>query len=463
MTDITITGRQSSWPATEDYKASFRTAWPLGASFLGTIAIGTTDIIFIGRLGADYLAASSLAMAIYLVVFLICLGMVLPATPLAAQARGARNPRRIRRVIRQGLWITATVCLPGYLALWHLPRIMDLAGQDPALTRIATDYMRFFMWVLMPAVGYAALRCFLTAMERPRAAMVVMWLAVLINIVLDYSLIFGRLGLPEMGIEGAGLASVIVNIFMFAAIVLVVMYHKAFRRYGIFQRLWRPDWQIYRTFLRQGWPIALELLAEEGLISAGTLLAGLFGPREVAAHAIALQLISIVYMVGLGFSGAASTRAGFHMGRRDLLGIRRSCLSSLFMALGFMGIFALVFTFFPHELSRIFLDPETPNADEVMALAATLLAIAAFFQITDGCQLIMAGALNGISDMLAASLIGLVCYWGIGITAAVFFGFYLEAGVVGIWWGMALGLVMAALAYMIRFYFKTRDERLFDD
>ena len=455
--------RAGNWPGAEDYKASFRTAWPLGLSFLGTIAIGTTDIIFIGRLGADYLAASSLAMAIYLVIFLICLGMVLPATPLAAQARGARQPRRIRRVVRQGLWIALTVSIPGYFALWHLPEIMAFARQDPILIEIASRYMGIFMWALGPAVGYVALRSFLIAMERTRPAMVIMWLAVALNVLLDYALIFGHWGFPELGIEGAGLASVFVNIFMFAAMALVVAFHKAYRRYGIFNRIWRPDWQIYRTYLKQGWPISLELLAEEGLISAGTLMAGLFSAREVAAHAIALQWISIVYMVGLGFSGAASSRAGYYMGRRDISGIWRSSLSALFMALAVMGGCAVIFYLFPMELARVFLDPETENALEVLTLAASLLTVAAIFQIADGCQLIMAGTLNGLSDMLAASIIGLFCYWGIGLSAAAFFGFYLEAGVVGIWWGMALGLVMAALVYMIRFYFKTRDERLFDD
>ena len=460
MTDTTLPRQNDSWPRREDYRASFRTAWPLGMSFLGTIAISTTDILFMGRLGAEYLAAGSIAIAVYLVIFLVCLGMVLPAGPLASQARGRGDAREIRRVIRIGLWITVTVSVPGLVALWFLPDILRLAGQQEELIGLAERYMRVFMWVLMPAVGYAALRCFLTALERTRAVMIIMWLSVGLNAILDYLLVFGHYGFPEMGIEGLGLASVLVNCFMLIAIIIVVRFMRPFRRFGIFARLWKPDWQIYRKFLKMGWPISLELLTEEGLISAGTLLVGLLGTREVAAHAIALQWASIAYMIALGLSAAASARVGFFFGRRDLGGIKRSCYATMIMAVAFMSAVAVCFYLWPTELAVVFLDPDTENAGEVLALATVLIAIAAVFQISDGAQLVMSGALNGLSDMLAASIIGLCCYWGLGISAALLFGFYLGHGAVGIWWGMALGLVSAAVIYMIRFQYLCRGNRL---
>ncbi|RED52498.1 MATE family efflux transporter [Aestuariispira insulae] len=479
-------------------------SWPLALSYVGHIAIGTTDVLMIGRLGAEELASSAVAISVYYGFYMFCMGVVIAVTPLASQALGAGDPRMARRAVRQGIWVALTLAVPAMILLWQIDWVLNILFQDQRLIGRATGYMHFFMWGMVFTLMYDAMRCFMIALGRARPTLYITIVGIILNAVLNYGLLFGNLGLPEMGLPGAGLSSLLVNATMFLICLSILYTRLPYRRYHILGRLWRPDWSLYRQIFKLGVPIGIGFmleqgmfsaatltagsigpnetaahaiamnivtvafmiasgLAEEGLISTGTLLAGLFSPIEVAAHAIALQWISIAYMVGLGFSGAASTRAGFFMGRKDVSGIRRACLSSLFMALGFMGCFALLFTFFPYELSQVFLDPETPDAQQVLMLAASLLAVAALFQITDGLQLIMAGTLNGISDMLAASMIGLVCYWGIGISAAVLFGFYLEAGVIGIWWGMALGLVTAALAYMIRFYFKTADERLFDD
>lgn len=446
-------------PRLQDFRDTFKVAWPLSLSYLGQIAIGTTDIIMVGRLGPNQVAAGSLAIAIYLVVFLFCLGMVLPATPLASQARGAKQPRQMRRVVRQGMWVSITMAVPGYCILWFLEDILTLMGQSPALIALSGPYMGLFMWGLLPALGYVALRCFLITLGRPGSAMVIMWSAVALNAFLDYGLIFGNFGLPEMGMRGAGLASFLVNTAMLVAIVAVTAFRKPFRRYQIFARIWRTDWKTYRQFFSMGWPISLQLLMEEGLFSAATMLMGLLGPREVAAHAIALHLATISFMGSIGLADAAVARVGYAFGARDWPGLHRAAFAALLLSMMIMVISATLFLTIPEPLAQLFLDPDTENADQVILLAVSLIGIAAIFQICDGLQLVLSGILHGMSDMKIPTLIALFTYWGMGFSVAILFGFVLEWGALGIWSGLATGLMVTALAFGLRFRYLTRNKR----
>ncbi|WP_259783191.1 MATE family efflux transporter [Aestuariispira ectoiniformans] len=444
-------------PGAEDFHATFKIAWPLSLSYLGQMAIGITDVIMIGRLGPNQIAAGSLAIAVYLIVFLFALGIVLPATPLASQARGAKQPRQMRRVIRQGLWVAVTMAIPGYFVLWHIDDILLLLRQSPDLVALSAPYMHFFMWSLLPAIAYVALRCFLITLGHPTAAMLIMWGAVAVNIVLDYGLIFGNFGLPEMGMRGAGVASTIVNILMLLAMIAVTAFRKPFRRYRIFARIWRPDWQTYRNFFAMGWPISLQLLMEEGLFSAATMLMGLLGPREVAAHAIALNLTSISFMGSIGLADAAVARVGYAFGAKDGNGIHRAAYAALVLSLCIMVTSAIIFLAIPDRLAAVFIDPGTANAPQVILLAVSLITVAAVFQIFDGLQLVMSGILHGMSDMKVPTLIAVVTYWVFGMSVAVLFGFVFEWGAVGIWWGLATGLVLTALAFSLRFRYLTRN------
>lgn len=445
-------------PRLVDFKATVKIAWPLSLSYLGQIAIGTTDIIMVGRLGPDQVAAGSLAIAVYLVIFLVCLGMVLPSTPLASQARGAKQPRQMRRVLRQGMWVAITMAIPGYGALWHIEEILTLFRQSPALIEMSAPYMRLFMWGLLPSLTFVALRSFLITMGKPTASMLIMWSAVAINIVLNYGLIFGNLGLPEMGMRGAGLASAIINSFMLISIICVIAFRKPFRRYGIFDRIWRPDRETYRRYFSMGWPISLQLLMEEGLFSAATMLMGLLGPKEVAAHTIALHLATISFMGSIGLADAAVARVGYAFGARDWPGLHRAAFASLLLSVGIMVVSATLFLTIPEQLAMLFLDPDTPNAGEVIALAVSLIAVAAVFQIFDGFQLVMSGVLHGMSDMKIPTVIAVFTYWGFGMGIAALFGFYLGWGAVGIWWGLATGLILTALAFSLRFRYLTRNK-----
>ena len=232
-------GRFSAWK--RDSRATIGIAWPLSLAYLGQMAISTTDVIMIGRLGKEELAAAAISTTVFLSIFMLSIGVIRTVTPLASQYLGARQPRMVRRVVRQGLWACVAVSIPSLVLLWFMEPILELLRQQESLIAPAGEYTRAFMWAFLPATGYIALRSFMTALERPKPAMAVMGICVIANAVLNYGLIYGNFGLPRLELVGAGIASSLTNTIMFLGVVLITAFMRPYRRYNIFGRIWRPD------------------------------------------------------------------------------------------------------------------------------------------------------------------------------------------------------------------------------
>ncbi|MEK9662945.1 MAG: MATE family efflux transporter, partial [Alphaproteobacteria bacterium] len=280
-------GERRLWRA--EIRATLALAWPLAIAQVGQIAINTTDVVMIGWLGAQQLAASALGTWLYLTLNLFGLGVLTAVSALTAQAVGGRDPRAVRRTARQGLWAALAMGVPFVLIMAQADWLFAVTGQPAETVALALPFVAILKWTLLPSLGFIALRFFVIALGRPRLVIATLAGGVLLNALADYALIFGSFGLPALGLEGAAIATVTVYTAMFAAMAVIVLTMRPFRRYHVFARLWRADWPRFAMIFRIGTPAGIAVLMEIGLFAAAVYLMGMIGPGAVAAHTIAIQ------------------------------------------------------------------------------------------------------------------------------------------------------------------------------
>jgi MATE family multidrug resistance protein len=431
--------------------ATVKLALPMALTQLGQIAMLTTDVLLVGRLGAEAVAAVALGANFFFLLFIVGMGIVTATAPLAAQAYGARDARSVRRVTRMGLWAGLIVGFPSSLVLSMGEPVFVAIGQDAKLAALAGEYLSTLLWCSVPAIWLIALRNFVSALNRPRSALWVMLAGIPLNAVLVYALVFGRLGMPEMGIAGAGLATTLVQIAMVAIQAAIAAWGRPFREYRIFAGWWRPDWPRLRDIFTLGVPIFVSFMLEAGVFIAAVVLMGWLGTVPLAAHQIAVQIASVTFMVPFGIAQAATVRVGHAVGRGDAAGVRRAGWTGIALGTAFMGLMAILLFATRFDLPALFLDSAKENGAAVIALAASLLIFAALFQMADGVQAIAMGALRGMSDARIPMLLAALSYWVIGFSLAYALGFPAGMGAVGIWIGLSVGLACAATLLALRF------------
>lgn len=439
----------AAWRA--EARATASLAGPLIMTNLAQAVVHTTDVILLGWVGAGALAAGSLGTNLYMAFLIFGMGLVTAASPLIATQIGRRrySLREVRRTVRQTFWAALTLTIPVWLALWHAETLLILLGQDPALAAEATPFVRALMWGFLPALWFLVLRAFVAALERPSWALGIGLFGVVFNAVINYGLIFGAFGLPKLGLFGAGLGSSLTQVAMFLGLALVVSRHHLFRRYHLFGHIFRPDWARYREVWRLGAPIAMTLGLEVTVFNAAVFLMGLIGTAALAAHAIAIQIASLTFMVPLGLAQAATVRVGLAFGRRDRAGIGRAGWTALALGTAFMSTAAVAMLLAPGQIVRLFIADVPANA-EVIRLAITFIGVAALFQIVDGAQSVGAGMLRGLQDTTVPMLFAAIGYWVIGIGVGAGLGFWAGWQGLGIWIGLALGLAVVALLMVSR-------------
>jgi MATE family multidrug resistance protein len=410
----------------------------------------TTDMVMIGRLGAEPLAGASLSLMLFFLGYVFCFGVIMATAALAAQAFGARKPRTVRRVIRQGLWITALLTLPIVAVFGHTAEILRLLGQPSEALGPADAYMSTLKWALPSTIAFAVLRNFVSALNRPMVALWVMAAGVPLNAVLDFGLIFGNLGMPALGLSGAGIATAVVNAVMFGVLLTIAVTRKPFDRYTILARFWRPDWYQFRQILRIGLPIAWMMLLESGFFIGAVFVAGQFGAAVIAAHMIAMQLPHITFMVPMGMAQAATVRVGQAVGRRDPVAAYRAGWTALAVTVAFMSLMMALVLSVPEAFASMFLDPGRPDSAAVLGMAATFLFYAAFFQMADGTQAVAAGALRGLNDTAVPMVLAVVSYWAVGTSIGLSLAYGAGMGGAGLWLGFVCALVTAAALLSLR-------------
>ena len=445
-------------PWLNEIRATLALSWPLVLSNLTMSLIGATDVLMLGWLGPRELAGATLGLNFALIFLIFAIGLVTASAPLMATeiGRRAHSVRDIRRTFRQTVWAAATVAVPVWAVLWFTRDIMLVFGQQPDLAGIAGTYVRVYMPTIFLYLVFLVMRNFIAALEEPVWALLISVVGVVANALFNYALIFGNFGAPALGVVGAGLGSVLTNALMVAGLGLVIVGHQRFRRYRLFGNFWRVDWGRYREVWRLGLPIAVTFGLEGSVFSLAAILMGLIDAASVAAHAIALQLAAVSFMVPMGVAQAATVRVGIHHGRRDPTAIGRAGWTAFVIGTGFMTVMAAVFMLFPEALVGMFIDEGDPGTARVAELAVGFLFLAAVFQVVDGAQVVAAGMLRGLHDTTWPMAFALVGYWIIGMGVGGWLAFRLDWDGVGIWTGLAAGLGVVAVLMLWRWMLRRR-------
>jgi multidrug resistance protein, MATE family len=369
-------------------------------------------------------------------------------SPLAAQAYGARNPHRVRRSLRVGLWAAFLISLPVMALPFRGEQILLALGQSPVAARLAQQYLFGLAWSILPGLWFLSIRGFMSAINRPEPILWITLAAIPANALLVYLLLYGEWGLPRLELFGAGLATSIINFAMFLAGLWFAARRRPFRKYHVLGHIWRIDWPLMRQLVVLGAPISIAFLLEYGLFGAAALLMGLISTTALAAHQIALQIAAILFMVPFGIGMAATVRVGHAVGRRDAPAIRRAGFIATCLGIGFMSVMTLVVILERFAIAQIFLGEATDAAAE---LTATLLLVGATFFIADGIQTIAAGSLRGMNDTRVPLVFATISYWLIGFPFACGLGFWTPLGAVGVWIGLSCGTFVYAALLLLRF------------
>lgn len=449
-------GTRRAWRA--EIRATLLLSWPVILTNLAQMALNTTDVVMMGWLGPRALAAGALGFNLYFPMSIFGIGVLSAVAPLVARELGVRRSsvRDVRRTVRQGLWIAVTITVPVWAILWQAEAILLAFGQDPDLAASATGYVHALQWAYLPFLGYIVLRSFITALERPLWALWIVGGAVVFNIFANWVLMFGNLGFPRLELVGAGIATTLGNLLMFAGMAVLSLRDRRLRRYHLFGRFWRPDWPRFLQIWRLGLPIAAAIVFEVTIFNAAVFLMGLISATALAAHTIAIQIASLSFMVPLGFGQAVTVRVGRAFGAADPVGVARAGWTAFAMGVGFMALMAAVMLFAPRLLIGAFLDLDAPANRPVVELAVTYLAFAALFQIFDGAQAVGSGMLRGLHDTRMPMLFAALGFWIIGLPLGAALAFPLGLEGAGVWIGLATGLAVMATLLTLRWILRER-------
>ncbi len=423
---------------------------PLVGSHLAQFGVHVTDTVMLGWYGVNELASVVIGGTFWFVLFIVGSGFASALPAVVASAMARHNEVQVRRATRMAFWLSlayATVTAPVFL---FSEPILLYAGQDAEVARLAGEYLLIAGWGIYPSLMIMVLKSYLSALERTGVVLWVTVAAALIHGFTNWVLIFGHLGFPELGVRGAAISTLLTETMAFVILALCAV--RTFPKHQLFSRFWRPDNQAMVQIFALGWPIGLTILAETGLFAGASLMMGWISPISLAAHGIALQLASFAFLMHLGFSNAATIRAGQAQGQEDGWGLRQGALAAVMLSVSIAVVASCVFFLFAEPLLGLFLDPTDPDTPAVIAAGIGLVYIAAFFQLADGGQATAIGLLRGIQDTRVPMYIAIVCYWVVGIPVAYGLGFGLGWGGQGVWMGLVIGLVTVWISLSARFW-----------
>lgn len=447
-------GLETPLSAAAHARATLFLGLPLIGSNLAQFGLHVTDTIMLGWYGVVALAAGVLGASTWFVIFIMGSGFAKAVMPMVAAARGRGDETQVRRVARMGLWLSMLFSVLIYPFFWWAEPILLALGQAPEVSALGRDYLRIAGLGVGPALLVMVLKSYLAALERTQVVLWVTVAAVPLNASLNWALIFGHWGAPELGVTGSAIATVLVQLASLGLLCLYAGLLPSLRVYQLFTRFWRPDWQAFGDVFRLGWPMGLTGLAESGLFHASALMIGWIGTVELAAHGIALEITAMTFMVHVGLSSAVTIRTGRYFGSGDVAAMRLGAKVGIALSVVFAATTMLVFLTMPGPFVSVFLDPAEPQRTAIIATGALLLACAALFQFADSMQVMALGLLAGVQDTRVPMIFAAVSYWMIGLPTSYVLAFTLGYGPVGVWLGLVMGLGAAAISLMARFWTK---------
>jgi MATE family multidrug resistance protein len=428
-----------------ELRATLALAAPLAAANLAQMAMGVTDMVMVGGLGALPLAAAGLGAMLYFTGGVVLQGILSAVAPLAAHALGAGDRAAVGRIGGAGLALALLLALPFVAALTSLDGLLQWLGYDPALAVEIGRFLRAIAWGGPAFLGFAVLRSLLAALSHTRAVMAVLVICVAGNAGLNWVLIYGHLGAPALGVAGSGYASATNQWLVLAGLALCIRVTPGLAGLHLLRRAFALSWTPMASILRLGLPIGGIMGVEVGVFLAAGILMGLLGTAALGAHQLVLNCAGISFMVPLGLGQAATVRVAYELGAGRALAARRAGFVALALGIGFMSATAVVLWSVPGAIISVYIDITDPANRDTVQIARHLIAIAALFQVFDGMQVIAAGALRGYKDTMVPMLLAGFGYWGAGFGGGWLFAFPLGYGAVGLWWGLALGLAVVAV------------------
>ena len=428
------------------YKRNLKVAIPVMFAHLGQATVQLADTVMVGRLGTNELAAVSFASAVFFVGFVIVMGASMGSTPIIGQVYVQKKYREVSAIFQNSILFDFLLIFVVCIIMYSVSFFMDKMGQPDEVIALAVPYYRILVLSLPPFILFQAFRQFMEGIGDTKMAMYITILANVANIALNYALIFGKLGFPAMGIVGAGIATLISRMLMPISYLIIFRWKPALWRYFYFF-----DWKVFtlkkiKLLASVGLPIGFQMFVETVTFSLCTIMVGWFGAVSLAGHQIAGTVASLTFMVVVGVSSATTIRVSHQLGVKDYSSMRKAGFASLHLVVAYSLTNVLLLVLFRHQIPLLFsTDPH------VIEMTATLLIMAAIFQLADGLQIVALGALRGMADVKHPMLFAVICYALINLPVGYICGVVFNMGVVGVWVGYIFGLYIAAFLLVRRF------------
>lgn len=429
----------------EYYRSILKLSYPIVVGQLGIVLMGVADVIMVGKVGPAVLAAAAFANAIYFIVSILGIGTLSAVAPLVAKAKGAEKPNEAALLFRQG--INAALLLSVFICSLILLLTFNLHwfGQEPEVTTLAKDFLHLLNLSNVFMLLYLAAKQFSDGLSITKPSAVIMVLALGINILLNWFFIYGNMGMPKLGLTGAGLSTLIARVFMAVAMFTYVFTRKAYKPY-LHVKDKTEKRGLLKEIFRVGLPSGLQYVAEMGAFGTSAIIIGTFGHYELAAHQVAINIASVTYMIATGISAGGSIAVGDALGRKNKPDLVKAGRAALVLGAVFMAACALLFATFNEFIVWMYTDDAI-----VTGMATKLLLIAALFQLSDGVQCVGLGVLRGLADTKIPTAVTIIAYWIIGIPAGLWMARALDLSLYGIWFGLSVGLTFAAVLLTRRF------------
>ncbi|MBI4780994.1 MAG: MATE family efflux transporter [Oscillatoriophycideae cyanobacterium NC_groundwater_1537_Pr4_S-0.65um_50_18] len=435
-----------------EVRAFLKLAIPLASAQVAQAAVGLVDTIMMGHLGTESLAAGGLASTTFQLLLNTASGFIMAVSPLVAEAYGAGRKTQIEQIVRQGLWLSLFLSIPLMGTIAHLDAVLLMLGQPAPIAHLSAPYFHFILWGIFPALGFAMLRGYVSAIAQAHVVIGIVMVGTLCNIAGNYVLGFGKFGFPRMELAGIGLASGLSFWLMFLIFLVYTLKHPQLKEYRFLRNLQQLKPQILQRLGAIGGAIAVTIALEYGLFAMVTFLMGILGTEILAAHQTVYQTMYVIFMVPLGMSYAVTARVGQWLGQRDLSNARRAGYVGIAVVAAFMLAMTIAIFLGRRQVIGIYIDIHNPANASVVALAVPMLFIAALAQLLDGIQRVAMGALYGLQDIHIPMLLSGFAFWGVGLTSGYVLGFPLGLEGVGLWMGQSIGVAVAGLIFMWRFH-----------
>jgi multidrug resistance protein, MATE family len=433
-------------------QVSLGLAVPLAVAQLAEAGIPVVNSVMMGLLGTKNLAAGALGTITFITLLVVCVGTLTAGGALAAEAFGAKEIDRVSRITSMGLWLAVAISLPAILIIWNCSSILPLLGQEESTVVLTKSYLHALVWGLPAALSFLHLKRIAAAINFPQFGMVIIVVSLLLNVPVNYVLMFGYLGFPALGLAGVGWGTTVIYWVSFLASVMVFYFHPKSRDYKLFRHLHQFEQELFFKIFQTGWPMGIQLGTQLGLFMLTAWLMGNLGTATLAGHEIAIQTSDLFLTIPVGISFAATTRVGQMMGEKNALGSIRAVFVNIAFYVLFASVVALGIELFSQRIAGIYLDINNPDNAVAISQASSFLKLAAVYQLCCGIQIIGVGALLGLQDTRVPMVINILIYWGIGLGGGYLMAITLGWGGIGYWYSLILATAISGMILIVRFY-----------